>query len=111
MNDNNSDHEYDECSFVRHDSLRQVRVLFDEEVVLDDEDEDEEEEDELDKDYLPSAELIAQRLQDYNITYVDLLKAFLSATDDDYSSDVGMMIAEGKVGGKICAIKKELKLK
>ena len=106
MNDNNSDHEYDECSFVRDDSLRQVRGLFDEEVVLDDE---EVEEDELDEDYLPSAELIAQRLQEYNITYVDLLKAFMSLTDEEYQSDVGMMIAEGKVGGKIYAIKKELK--
>jgi hypothetical protein len=103
MNDNNSDHEYDECSFIRNDSLKQVRGLFDEEVVLDDESSDE-----LDEDYLPSAELIAQRLQDYKITFVDLLKAFLSATDEDYTSDVSMMIAEGKVGGKICAIKKEV---
>ena len=105
MNDNNSDHEYDQCS-LRNNSLNQVRGLFDEEVVFDDE---ELEEDELDKDYLPSAELIAQRLQEYNITYIDLLKAFLSATDEDYQSNVGMMIAEGKVSGKICAIKKKLK--
>jgi len=103
MNDNNSDHEYDECSLIRNDSLKLVRGLFDEEVVLDDESADE-----LDEDYLPSAELIAQRLQDYKITFVDLLKAFLSATDEDYTSDVSMMIAEGKVGGKICAIKKEV---
>ena len=103
MNDNNSEHEYDEFSLLRDDSLRQVRGLFDEEVVLDDESSDE-----LDEDYLPSAELIAQRLQDYKITFVDLLKAFLSATDEDYTSDVSMMIAEGKVGGKICAIKKEV---
>ena len=102
MNDNASEHEYDECSFIRNDSLKQVRGLFDEEVVFEDE------EDELDEDYLPSAELIAQKLQQYNITFVDLLKAFLSATDEDYTSDVSMMIAEGKVGGKICAIKKEL---
>lgn len=102
MNDNDSVDEYDECSFIRNDSLKQVRGLFDEEVVLEDE------EDELDEDYLPSAELIAQKLQQYNITFVDLLKAFLSATDEDYTSDVSMMIAEGKVGGKICAIKKEL---
>jgi len=103
MNDNNSDHEYDEFSLIRNDSLKLVRGLFDEEVVLDDESSDE-----LDEDYLPSAELIAQRLQDYKITFVDLLKAFLSATDEDYTSDVSMMIAEGKVGGKICAIKKEV---
>lgn len=102
MNDNASEPEYDECSFIRNDSLKQVRGLFDEEVVFEDE------EDELDEDYLPSAELIAQKLQQYNITFVDLLKAFLSATDEDYTSDVSMMIAEGKVGGKICAIKKEL---
>jgi hypothetical protein len=108
MNDNSSDHEYDECSFVRNDSLKKVRGLFDEELVLEDT-EEEESADELDEDYLPSAELIAQRLQLYNITFVDLLKAFLSATDEDYSSDVSMMIAEGKVGGKICGIKKELK--
>ena len=105
MNDNNSDNEYDECSFINDDSLKRVRGLFDEEVVFEDE---ELEEDELDDDYLPSAELIAQRLQEYNITFVDLVKAFLSATDEDYKSDVGMMIAEGKVGGKICAIKREL---
>jgi hypothetical protein len=103
MNDNNSDHEYDECSFIQNDSLKQIRGLFDEEIVLDDESADE-----LDEDYLPSAELIAQRLQDYKITFVDLLKAFLSATDEDYTSDVSMMIAEGKVGGKICAIKREV---
>ena len=103
MNDNNSDHEYDECSFVNQHLLIHHREPFDEEVVF-----EEEEEDELDKDYLPSAELIAQKLQQYNITYVDLLKAFLSATDVDYQGDVGMMIAEGKVGGKICAIKKEV---
>jgi len=106
MNDNNSDHEYDECSFIQNESLKHIRGLFDEEIVL--EDDDTEEEDEIDKDYLPSAELIAERLQDYKITFVDLLKAFLSATDEDYTSDVSMMIAEGKVGGKICAIKKEL---
>jgi hypothetical protein len=100
MNDNNSDREYDECSFI----LKKVRGLFDEEVVF----EDDESSDELDNDYLPSAELIAQKLQQYNITFVDLVKAFLSATDEDYTSDVGMMIAEGKVGGKICAIKKEV---
>ena len=105
MNDNNSDHEYDECSFsfIQNDSLKPARKVFDEEIVLDDDSADE-----LDKDYLPSAELIAQRLQDYKITFVDLLKAFLSATDEDYTSDVSMMIAEGKVGGKICAIKKEV---
>jgi hypothetical protein len=107
MNDNNSDHEYDECSFVNQHSLKHRREPFDEEVVF--EEDDELEEDELDKDYLPLAELIAQKLQQYNITYVDLLKAFLSATDEDYQGDVGMMIAEGKVGGKICAIKKTLK--
>ena len=28
MNDNNSDHEYDECSLIRDDSLKQVRGLF-----------------------------------------------------------------------------------
>jgi len=106
MNDNNSDHEYDECSFINDDSLKQVRGLFDEEVVFEDE---ELEEDELDEDYLPSAEIIAQRLQEeYKITYVDLLKAFLSATDEEYQGDVSMMIAEGKVGGKICAIKRDL---
>ena len=105
MNDNNSDHEYDECSFVNQHLLIHHREPFDAEVVF----EEEEEEDELDKDYLPSAELIAQKLQQYHITYVDLLKAFLSATDEDYQGDVRMMIAEGKVGGKICAIKKELK--
>ena len=103
MNDNNSDREYYECSFIKVDLLKQVRGLFDEEVVF----EDDESSDELDKDYLPSAELIAQRLQQYNITFVDLVKAFLSATDEDYTSDVGLMIAEGKVGGKISAIKKE----
>ena len=102
MNDNNSDHEYDECSFINDDSLKRVRGLFDEEVVFEDE------EDELDEDYLPSAELIAQRLQEYNITFVDLVKAFLSATDEEYQTDVSMMIAEGKVGGKICAIKRDL---
>ena len=107
MNDNNSDHEYDECSFVNQHSLKHHREPFDEEVVF--EEDEELEEDELDKDYyLPSAELIAQKLQQYNITFVDLLKAFLSATDEDYQGDVGMMIAEGKVGGKICAIKKEV---
>jgi len=105
MNDNNSDHEYDECSFVIPTSSKQTfQEPFDEEVLF----EESEEEDELDRDYLPSAELIAQRLQELKITYVDLLKAFLSATDEDYQEDVGMMIAEGKVGGKICAIKKEL---
>ena len=102
MNNNNSDYEYDECSFINDDSLKRVRGLFDEEVVFEDE------EDELDEDYLPSAELIAQRLQEYNITFVDLVKAFLSATDEDYHQDVSMMIAEGKVGGKICAIKRDL---
>lgn len=107
MNDNNSDHEYDECSFVNQHSLKHYREPFDEEVVFEEE-EEEQEEDELDKDYLLSAELIAQKLQQYNITYIDLLKAFLSATDEDYQGDVGMMIAEGKVGGKICAIKKEV---
>ena len=106
MNDDNSEHEYDECSFIRDDSLKQVRGLFDEEVVFEVE---ELEEDDLDKDYLPLAELIAQMLQEeYKITYVDLLKAFLSATDEEYQQDVSMMIAEGKVGGKICAIKRDL---
>ena len=102
----NSDHEYDECSFVRTDSLKRIKGLFDEELVL--EDYDEESVDELDKDYLPSPELIAQKLQEYNVTYFDLVKAFLSATDEEYQTDVSMMIAECKVGGKICAIKKEV---
>jgi len=105
-NDTNSDHEYDECSFVRVDSLKRLKGLVDEELVL--EDYDEESVDELDEEYLPSPEKIAQKLQGYNVTFLDLVKAFLSATDEEYQTDVSLMIAEGKVGGKICAIKKEV---
>jgi hypothetical protein len=105
-NNSCSDNEYDECSFVRDDSLKRIKGLYDEELVL--EDYDDESVDELDESYLPSPELIAQKLQEYNVTFLDLVKAFLSATDEEYQADVSIMIAEGKVGGKICAIKKEV---
>jgi len=101
-----SANEYDECSFVRDDSLKRIQCLYDEELVL--EDYDDESVDELDEGYLPSPELIAQKLEQYNVTFLDLVKAFLSATDEEYQTDVSIMIAEGKVGGKICAIKKEV---
>ena len=105
--DNNSDdNDYDECSFIVNDSLKRIKCLFDEEFVL--EDSDDENVDELDQDYLPSPELIAQKLQEYNVTFLDLVKAFLSATDEEYQSDVSIMVAEGRVGGTICAIKKEV---
>jgi len=71
-------------------------------------DDDEESADDLDEEFVPSAELIAQKLQEYSVTFLDLVKAFLSVTDEDYISNISVMIAEGKVGGKICAIKKEV---
>jgi hypothetical protein len=123
--DIDSAREYDEWSAnnVADDhALRGMRMLFqraegeaveedddaDEEDELDDFlSEDEEEEDE--HDLLPPAEVIAEKLTEKGITYLDLVRSLISSNDEEYEFDQESMLVEGRVFGKICAIKKRFR--
>ena len=124
--DDDSQLEYDEWSgdnnnVANEHSLRGMRMLFQrvegEQVEEDDspEEADElddflsEDEEEDDHDLLPPAEVIAEKLTEKGITYLDLVRSLISSNDEEYEFDQVSMLTEGRVFGKICAIKKKFR--
>jgi hypothetical protein len=66
-----------------------------------------EDEEEDEHDLLPPAEVIAEKLTEKGITYLDLVRSLISSNDEEYEFDQESMLVEGRVFGKICAIKKK----
>lgn len=117
-----SEQEYDEWTAnnaADEHALRGMRMLFQraegEEVEEDDnaEEDDElddflsEDEDDAEQDLLPPAEVIAEKLTEKGISYLDLVRSLISSNDEEYEFDQESMLVEGRVFGKICAIKKK----
>lgn len=123
--DDDTQAEYDEWTgnnnVADEHALRGMRMLFqrvegeqveeddnaDEEDELDDFLSEDEEEDE--NDLLPPAEVIAEKLTEKGITYLDLVRSLISSNDEEYEFDQESMLVEGRVFGKICAIKKRFR--
>jgi hypothetical protein len=121
-NEEDSQHEYDEWSgnnnVADEHALRGMRMLFQraegEQVEEDDnpDEEDEledflsEDEEEDEHDLLPPAEVIAEKLTEKGVTYLELVRSLISSNDEEYEFDQESMLVEGRVFGKICAIKK-----
>ena len=119
--DDLSEREYDEWTAdntADEHALRGMRMLFQraegEEVEQDDNpnEDDElddflsEDEEDAERDLLPSAEMIAEKLTEKGISYLDLVRSLISSNDEEYEFDQESMLVEGRVFGKICAIKK-----
>jgi hypothetical protein len=117
-----SEHEYDEWTadvVADEHAFRGMRMLFQRvEGEPVEEDDNAEEEDELDdflseddeddeRELLPPAEVIAEKLTEKGITFLDLVRSLISSNDEEYEFDQESMLVEGRVYGKICAIKKK----
>jgi hypothetical protein len=122
--EDDSQREYDEWTdnnVADEHALRGMRMLFQrvegEQVEEDDnaEEADElddflsEDEEEDEHDLLPPAEVIAEKLTEKGITYLDLVRSLISSNDEEYEFDQERMLVEGRVFGKICAIKKRFR--